>query len=244
MRGYPNHNFPAFDAAAEEIRRLGHEVVNPAEMDRAAGVSGAEDQVNPEYLAKAMRRDIDAVYGVDAVYLLPGWSASAGAQVERALAIYLGKEVLPPNWINCVKLGVRPDSGVGRRLLPKSEVGRLVPESEALGQIRQFETGATRDTDIGKLDYEGFLSPLVLRRYAEYMHSHRIQPDGALRDSDNWQKGIPRDQYMKSMWRHFMDVWTAHRGYGYGSDEWLETALCAVLFNVCGYLHEILKGNK
>ena len=27
---------------------------------------------------------------------------------------------------------------------------------------RVFETGATRDTDAGKPDYEGFLSPLVI----------------------------------------------------------------------------------
>jgi len=30
------------------------------------------------------------------------------------------------------------------------------------GTIRQFTTGATRDTSDGKLDYEGFISPLVL----------------------------------------------------------------------------------
>ena len=69
--------------------------------------------------------------------------------------------------------------------------------------VRTFDTGATRDTDDGKLDYEGFISPLVLERFARYMHTHRLQPDGTLRDSDNWQKGIPRDQYIKSAWRHF-----------------------------------------
>lgn len=34
--------------------------------------------------------------------------------------------------------------------------------------IRTFETGATRDTAQGKLDYEGFTSPLVLERIDEY----------------------------------------------------------------------------
>ena len=72
--------------------------------------------------------------------------------------------------------------------------------------MRKFNTGATRDVDNDKLDFEGFLSPTVLIRYAEYMHTHRKQSDGALRDSDNWQKGIPKEVYMKSMWRHFMDV--------------------------------------
>lgn len=108
--------------------------------------------------------------------------------------------------------------------------------------MRKFETGATRDTDENKLDYEGFLSPLVLERYAEFMHVNRHQADGKLRDSDNWQKGIPMDAYMKSKMRHDMDVWKNHRGYNATDD--METALCAVLFNTMGYLHEILKGKE
>ena len=112
-------------------------------------------------------------------------------------------------------------------------------DSQQSGKIRQFDTGATRETDEGKYDYEGFISPLVLKRYAAYMHKHRLQPDGKLRDSDNWQKGIPKDAYMKSGWRHFLDWWCEHRGIA--SREGLEEALCALLFNVMGYLHETLK---
>lgn len=109
----------------------------------------------------------------------------------------------------------------------------------AEGKIRTFETGATRDVDDDKLDFEGFLCPRALRRYAEYMHLHRKQSNGTLRDSDNWQKGIPKDQYMKSLWRHFWDVWANHRGAPTKED--METALCAMIFNGMGYLHETLK---
>jgi len=105
--------------------------------------------------------------------------------------------------------------------------------------IRVFDSGATRDTDEGKLDYEGFLSPLVLRRYAEYMHKHRYQADGALRASDNWQRGIPKVAYMKSGWRHFFDWWTLHRSTDTPLEE-IEEALCAVIFNASGYLHELI----
>lgn len=110
------------------------------------------------------------------------------------------------------------------------------------GASRTFATGATRDTDAGKLDYEGFLSPLVLKRYAEYMHSHRKQSDGKLRDADNWQKGIPRSAYMQSGWRHFMDWWMEHDGYA--TEAGMEAALCAVIFNASGYLHEVLKARR
>ena len=105
--------------------------------------------------------------------------------------------------------------------------------------MRTFSSGATRDEEAEKMDYEGFLSPLVLQRYAAYMHRHRKQADGQLRDSDNWQKGIPRDVYMKSLWRHFMDLWLAHRGETAGQSE--EESLCAILFNAMGYLHEQMK---
>lgn len=106
-------------------------------------------------------------------------------------------------------------------------------------KIRKFETGATRDTDTNKLDYEGFLSPAVLTCYAEYMHKNRIQSDGTLRDSDNWQKGIPVAQYMKSLFRHFMDVWRWNRNLSIRDT--ISNALCGVMFNSMGMLHELLK---
>ncbi|UOF77994.1 hypothetical protein [Caudoviricetes sp.] len=105
--------------------------------------------------------------------------------------------------------------------------------------MRKFDSGATRNDDSDALDYEGFLSPLALKAFAEYMHKHRIQADGTLRDSDNWQKGIPRDAYMKSGFRHFHDWWMEHRGFE--GREGIEDALCGLLFNVFGYLHEIEK---
>lgn len=105
--------------------------------------------------------------------------------------------------------------------------------SKGTRKVRVFETGATRDSDDSKLDYDGFLSPEVLTCYAQYMHEHRKQSDGQLRSSDNWKKGIPKEQYMKSMWRHFMSVWTNNTNKEVKREE-----ICALLFNVMGYLHE------
>jgi len=105
--------------------------------------------------------------------------------------------------------------------------------------LRKFKTGATRDTTKNKPDYEGFLSPLVIERYGKYMHKHREQADGKLRDSDNWQKGMPKDCYIKSGFRHFMDLWKEHRKIT--TKDGIEEALCALLFNIMGYLHEHLK---
>lgn len=103
--------------------------------------------------------------------------------------------------------------------------------------MRYFDTGATRDTDEGKLDFEGFISPRVLYRFAQYMHHHRHQADGKLRASDNWQKGIPQEAYMKSLTRHFMELWLCWRE---GVGDTINDTLCAILFNVQGLLHERL----
>ena len=113
---------------------------------------------------------------------------------------------------------------------------------KAGGISRTFDTGATRDTDEGKYDYEGFLSPLVLERYAEYMNSNRVQSNGELRDSDNWQKGIPKLVYLKSGWRHFFDWWKEHRKLT--TKDGIEAALCGLLFNTMGYLHVYLKEKR
>lgn len=112
--------------------------------------------------------------------------------------------------------------------------------------VRHFDTGATRDSEDGKLDFEGFLSPRVLWAFAEYMDAHRVQTDGDLRASDNWQKGIPLDAYMKSLLRHAVDLWLIHRGHEVRRPEdgkvvTLADALGACMFNVQGYWHETLK---
>ena len=107
---------------------------------------------------------------------------------------------------------------------------------------RVFSTGANRNSDTNKLDYEGFLSPLVLQRYAEYMHKNRFLEDGTMREGDNWQKGIPQESLMKSGWRHHIDWWQNHRGLKARED--VEEACCGLLFNCMGYLHNYLKEKK
>lgn len=116
--------------------------------------------------------------------------------------------------------------------------------NEPQPSIRTFDTGATRDTDQGKLDYLKALSPIVLRRYVEYLNKHRKQPDGSYRDFDNWKKGIPEEAYISGNGRHFMDTWLLTEGYdtedNHGPVE-IEDAICAQLFNLMGRLHEMLK---
>jgi hypothetical protein len=108
--------------------------------------------------------------------------------------------------------------------------------------VRTFSTGANRDLDETKFDYEGFLSPVAIEAFGAYMHRNRHLRDGSIRDSDNWQKGIPMPVYMKSAWRHFHDWWFRHRHQVPG-DTYVIEHLCALIFNTQGYLHEIIKAD-
>ena len=112
--------------------------------------------------------------------------------------------------------------------------------------MESYTRGATRTACETKIDPEGFFSPLVMLRYSEYMHKCRVQADGTLRDSDNWQGGIPLWRYMKGKWRHFLDTWLMHRGYKKVTTEGLnlQDCLCAELFNTMGYLHVVLCKEK
>ena len=112
-----------------------------------------------------------------------------------------------------------------------------------------FSTGDTCNSDADKYDFERFLSPTVLERYGEYMHAHRRQPDGTLRDSDNWQRGIPLAKYVKSLIRHTFDLWRARRGASVidrdtGQPVDIDDLCCAVMFNAMGFLHERLKSRQ
>lgn len=104
--------------------------------------------------------------------------------------------------------------------------------------VRRFTTGATRDLDADKPDFEGFMSPLVVQAFGEYMTENRHTAAG-VRDSDNWQKGIPLAEYVKSIFRHFVALWAGHRAEA-APREMVVDAL-GVMFNAQGYIHEQLK---
>lgn len=120
---------------------------------------------------------------------------------------------------------------------------KWVEEEKRAIAIRKFKSGATRDTAEGKLEPWGFLSPLALHRFSEYMHKHRKQADGSLRSSDNWKKGIPIDVYLHSLMRHVFDFWLVMTGFKPRFDKKVEDPVeiaCAIMFNVQGFLHEAL----
>lgn len=112
-------------------------------------------------------------------------------------------------------------------------------------RVRSFDSGADRDMDSHKIDPAKAISPLVVERFCEFMQAHSVRLDGTQREADNWQKGIPPEAYLSSLQRHNLHVWLISRGYVATDDDGktvdYEEALCGVLFNAMGLLHENLK---
>jgi hypothetical protein len=87
MTGLPQFNFPAFNAEAARLRAMGHQVVNPAEIN--AGREG-------EGWAACIRRDVAQLLTCDAIRMLPRYEWSRGARLELYIATALDFEIFRP----------------------------------------------------------------------------------------------------------------------------------------------------
>ena len=248
MTGIKQYNFPKFMKAARRLRDAGYDVVNPAEH---AILAGFDPIANPDIVCTSeMRRkfldnDKNLLDTCDGIALMYGWANSKGCDEEvthffKTHSISAAKDV--NEWRRQAfddLLGVsiqRDERPATQEDIQAVVDGKPLPHTPP--SIRTFATGATRDTDIDKFDYDGFLCPLVLERYAEYMHANRWMADGSMRGSDNWKNGIPQDVYRKSGWRHFFSFWK-HCLIGDKADAMRDA--CALLFNIMGWMHEELK---
>jgi hypothetical protein len=98
MRGYPDNNFPAFDAACASIRERGHIAIGPQEFDRLCGFTEAhmrEHDVTDADIRNFMARDLLLIiHEADAICVLPGWQHSKGAVTEVALGLMLRLKIV------------------------------------------------------------------------------------------------------------------------------------------------------
>jgi hypothetical protein len=97
--------------------------------------------------------------------------------------------------------------------------------------MRVFDSGAKRDSDTEKEDYIESISWLTLRRLAFYMKSKE-----KLYGRGNWQKGIPIEEYEKSMMRH-LQKYFCKKYYDIDIEPGVDH-LAAALFNLQGLIHE------
>ncbi len=97
--------------------------------------------------------------------------------------------------------------------------------------VRQFDTGAIRDTEEDKEDYVETISWSALKRYAQYMTEKKKKYG-----EGNFKKGIPASSYERSLVRH-LQKYLANKHEG-GQTELDQDHLSGMLFNVFGIMHE------
>ena len=102
MSGLPQFNFPAFFAAADQLRAAGFEVVSPAEIDneedKGAALRSPDGQLvkHTDGIAKTwgdfLARDVKllADTGIQGIVFLPNWQTSKGAKLEAFVGLLQG----------------------------------------------------------------------------------------------------------------------------------------------------------
>jgi hypothetical protein len=85
MAGYPDNNFPAFQAALDWCREHGVDALSPHEIAHPDGSMWAD----------FLRRDIEVmVRDCRGLILLQGWPQSKGARLELATAVAMDWPVM------------------------------------------------------------------------------------------------------------------------------------------------------
>jgi len=93
MKGWPDWNYPAFNAAEARLRAAGASVVNPAALGAKYG-SPAEIDADPQKMDALVLEELQALGTCEAIYLLPGWQWSRGARKELQLALSRGLSII------------------------------------------------------------------------------------------------------------------------------------------------------
>ncbi|MDR6389198.1 hypothetical protein J2801_003598 [Paraburkholderia phenoliruptrix] len=84
MSGLSDLGFGLFNRTAAQLRAIGYEVVNPAEINSDPAADWLE----------CIKVDLDYLATCDGIALLPNWSDSFGAKIEHLAAQKLGLAVL------------------------------------------------------------------------------------------------------------------------------------------------------
>lgn len=82
MRGRPDFNRAAFNAAAERLAAKGWQPVNPVDIEKIYPCADEDGKVSSPDLDDLMAIEREFARRADAIYLLDGWETSEGARAE------------------------------------------------------------------------------------------------------------------------------------------------------------------
>jgi len=199
MRGIQYYNFPAFDKAASLLEAQGHEVMNPAAMDRKAGFDAMVladdyhwDSVPSGFsLQNCISRDIEAVMWCDAVCMLPGWEKSTGALAEYHLAKWYGKQI----WYG---------AGAAEEYVPLTivDMGSAIPITTTASSEMVIGTSTTGGKKEVKLEAFNLIPPEALEALS------RVFGVGSVKYRErNWEQGYSWGWSFASLMRHAWKFW-------------------------------------
>lgn len=82
MRGKPDFNRAAFNAAAERLAAKGWQPINPVDIEKIYPCAEESGEVSRPDLVNLMAIERKFAGRADAIYLLDGWEKSEGARGE------------------------------------------------------------------------------------------------------------------------------------------------------------------
>lgn len=102
MSGLPDCNYPAFHAAAAQLRAKGYDVLSPAEYHKRARLNEPRSGDLEVPWSTWLRRGLRLMLKCDEVFVLEGWEQSRGATLEVQVARELSIPVRALNeaWVS------------------------------------------------------------------------------------------------------------------------------------------------
>jgi hypothetical protein len=197
MRGIEDFNYPLFNAVAAWLTKRGYKIENPAQTDGAVSERASQAK-NP--LSVYMERDLADVAKTDAVFVLPGWEDSEGANIEVTIAWMLQHPVYS-----------LPDFKLVEPYVLKAPVGLDFDFGPSWRDV--FE-----DTGLNKGRREAIFTTIPVYALVQEarVHGNSVVPkDGVpAKYGDvepgvpNWSLGGPYSWMLDALWRHLL-AWQA-----------------------------------
>lgn len=204
MTGIPQFNFPAFDRAAERLRKHGYTIISPAELDndetRESALASPDGSPgtgshNGETWGDFLARDVKLIADkVDGAIFLNDWSKSKGARLEAMVCTLKGKPVYAyqPDAPG-LKVEIEPDV-IAASITSHIEVS--APNGEV--RITDAETGGQKGQKMARFD---LIPPEFLRQLA------LVYGGGSQKyDDNNWRKGYAWNLSVGALQRH-LNAW-------------------------------------
>jgi hypothetical protein len=201
MRGIPEYNFPLFDKYTAALRAAGHDVINPADIDRAkAKARGCT--IDDLRIWELLPDDVAAIMdpATDGIVLLPTWEDSSGVVAEAAAAnacspkkpFFLADELLAGV--------VRPFHIAVRAVVEAAAPYSATMTAASEERVTDPATGATKGVKMAQF---ALLPWDVLWKVAE--HFTRGTQVGY--PPRNWEKGAPWSRLYDALVRHLALWW-------------------------------------